>query len=247
MRIILIILLGIWASSAGWGQNMDYPVLEEERYLQERVEPQNFERQGWGKLTDGLDYSMKKPKPKKEKKKKKTPDIKGPDLDWMGPIILAFFKIFAFVVVLVLLGMILRSYFLAPKNKALNAVDAEALTVEDIEENLEESEINPLLNRSLQANDYALAIRLYYLDALKQLSLRKLIFWRKNKTNRAYLNELFQQPQYEEFRDLTLIFERVRYGEQEIDVGEFSLIEARFKSFLHTLNAIPIPLNPAMA
>jgi hypothetical protein len=217
---------------------------EEEAYLSESIEPQNYERKGWKKLTEELDYHVEKPKEKKKPKPK--PPYSGPDLAWMGPFIAAFFKILAVVAVVVLLGFILRSYFLAPNNRQVDAIELDAITLENLEDNLEQAELAPFLQRSLSQQDYQVAVRLYYLDALKQLSQRRMIFWRKNKTNRDYLREMLGQKEQLTFRELTLIFERVRYGEVQLSEYEFALIEPQFQAFLQAIKRIPVPLNSGM-
>jgi hypothetical protein len=216
---------------------------EEEAYLSESIEPRDYEKKGWKKITEGLDYHVEKPK---EKKKPKPKSPSGPDLAWMGDLIASFFKILAVVAVVVLLGFILRSYFLAPKNRQVDAIELDDITLDNLEENLEQAELAPFLQRSLNQQDYQVAVRLYYLDALKQLSQRRMIFWRKNKTNRDYLREMLGQKEQPTFQDLTLIFERVRYGELQLSEYEFALIEPQFQAFLQAIKRIPVPLNSGM-
>jgi hypothetical protein len=218
---------------------------EEEAYLSESIEPRDYEKKGWEKITEGLDYQVEKPKEKKKSKPK--PPNSGPDLAWMGPYIAAFFKILAVVAVVLLLGFILRSYFLAPKNRQVDAIELDAITLDNLEENLEQAELAPFLQRSLSQQDYQVAVRLYYLDALKQLSQRRMIFWRKNKTNRDYLREMLGQKEQPTFQELTLIFERVRYGELQLSEYEFALIEPQFQAFLQAIKRIPVPLNSSLA
>jgi hypothetical protein len=77
------------------------------------------------------------------------------------------------------------------------------------------------------------------------LSAQRAITWRKNKTNRQYLQEMRSSKQYSEFRILTLIFERVRYGGQQLDQGQFEQIKPGFQSFLQP-NSAPISAPPSV-
>lgn len=73
------------------------------------------------------------------------------------------------------------------------------------------------LRRSLQAEDYKLAIRLSYLQTLKQLNARSLIDWQIYKTPTEYTYELKEINLRSSFRLLTNHFLRVRYGNFDAD------------------------------
>ena len=55
---------------------------------------------------------------------------------------------------------------------------------EKIEENIHESDLDKFIKQAESEEKYNLAIRLYYLAIIKELSLGKLIKWKRNKTNR---------------------------------------------------------------
>ena len=92
-----------------------------------------------------------------------------------------------------------------------------------------------LLQQAIDRKEYSVATRLYYLLAIKTLSEKKLITWKKDKTNRNYLNELTGIDFKNQFRELTNIFERVWYGEVEIDAPVFEDIQGRFRTFVQSI------------
>ena len=72
-------------------------------------------------------------------------------------------------------------------------------------------------------------MRLYYLAVLKELSLKELIKWKKDKTNGEYLRELAGSRLFGTVQEVTLIFERVWYGKTAVQEEDFLQMEAKFK------------------
>ncbi|AEE51464.1 DUF4129 domain-containing protein [Haliscomenobacter hydrossis] len=202
---------------------------QEEKYLTEPIQTQHFDENTWNSSIEGLDYTIKRKAPPPVKAKKKRWNGAWPSL---GAGILLALKVIAILLLAFILALIIRHYFNAPRNIAVRKIVVEDMSIEDIEEHLEETELNPFIRKAIDQNDYTLAIRLYYLEMLKQLSSQKAIHWRKNKTNRQYLQEMAHSPWFVDFRTLTLIFERVRYGGMELSRPEFEEIEPNFTTFL---------------
>jgi len=235
---ILVFLWANLAANAVFAQE-GYVNPQQEKYLSEPIQPQRFDEGAWQKSIEGLDYSIKKKKPGKLRTPKKNTNFKWPDL---GPGLLLLLKTLAGLMLIVILALLLRHYLNTPKNRAVKKAIIENLSIEEIEENLEETELYPYIDKAIGQNDYALAVRLYYLEVLKQLSTQRAITWRKNKTNRQYLQEMHSSKHYGEFRVLTLIFERVRYGGQQLNQAQFEQIEPGFQAFLKTTpSTIPSP------
>lgn len=245
---IWFILVFLWANFAGhavFAQDVRANT-QQQKYLTEPLQAQRFDDQKWEKSIRGLDYSLKKKKPPKPIQPKAPVNFEWPEL---GKGLELFLKVLVFGLIIVVLALLLRHYLIAPKNSAVKKAVLEDLTIEEIEEHLEETELSPYIRKAIEQNDYALAVRLYYLEVLKQLSAQKAIHWRKNKTNRQYLQEMRTAKRYAEFRLLTLIFERVRYGGHQISQPEFAQIEPGFQSFLKSTPATvatPAPLNAAV-
>ena len=100
------------------------------------------------------------------------------------------------------------------------------LPYDTLSENIHELDFQARLTEAEAAGNYRLALRLGYLQLLKQLTDRGLIRWQPDKTNHAYLAELPADGQLRPaFRELTRQFEYVWYGELALPAALYS--EAR--------------------
>jgi Domain of unknown function (DUF4129) len=84
------------------------------------------------------------------------------------------------------------------------------------------------LQTALQTGEYRAAIRLRYIGALKQLSDRGLIAYRKDLSNGDYLQQLKGKAEYEAFCKLTTHFNAVRYGQAPGDEALYRLMDPYF-------------------
>ena len=109
-----------------------------------------------------------------------------------------------------------------------------------IDEDTPYPEIERLLQRALADKDFRLALRIYFLWTLRLLADRKLIRWKKDKTNREYLDDLRPWGEYSRFRELTLAFERTWYGERELAEPEFQFLRPGFLHLIRELNPFPL-------
>ncbi|WP_276089470.1 DUF4129 domain-containing protein [Pedobacter sp. JY14-1] len=105
---------------------------------------------------------------------------------------------------------------------ALQNADAEDIHLIDF---------NQEIHRAVNAGDYRLAVRMFYLRLLKQLSDRNEIIWSPDKTNRTYITEIQDTGRSARFKKLTQEFERAWYGEIDPAPGDFKRIVADFENF----------------
>jgi len=187
-----------------------------------------FSRDTWEEAIDGLDYGdveQREEKPQKDKSAK--PPISGNAAGAVRALLIVLAVVAVAMLIAILLGVG------KAKNKKLK--DQE-ITIDNLEENLPESDVDPFLRQALAEEDYRLAVRLLYLRTLQQLAAGRLIEWKRDKTNREYLLETRHQPWSGEWRSLTQIFERIRYGGQAIEKDTFASLHERFKAFQHTIS-----------
>lgn len=213
-----------WRSATG---QLDY----QEEYLNEEIERNEFDEKDWKEATEDLDYNEKEERPKKERRQRANlpssffPNIPLTRLIWYTLGILA-------------LGVLL--FFVIKYAAGLQAVDRKkkrAYTIEEAEENLLETDLQYLLREALEKGDYKLAVRVYYLEILKQLSLKNLIKWQRDKTNSEYLREMRKQAHFKDFRHVTRIFERVWYGDTKIEQDIFQQISPEFEVYLKRVSS----------
>jgi len=134
--------------------------------------------------------------------------------------------------------------FITGKSKTI--VPEHEVTEEDIHAIEYETE----LQKAEREKDYRRAIRLQYLEVLKELTDRGWIDWKPNKTNREYDNELRDTPWRKKFQNLTLIFEYVWYGEFEIGESTYVAFAHDYRRFLEAVRSGAFnskSFNPASA
>lgn len=209
---------------------------EENPYLTEKIEKKSFNEATWRKTIKGLDYNIKEKKSTAKKNNGKTPNIKPFNFSKFAWV----FRFFIIVLTSGILIFLLFALLNRPRNRKITLPDT-AIQIEAIEDNLEHTELTALIQNAMNQSDYQMAIRLYFLETLKQLSIRHLIRFKKNKTNREYLFELRKTSQYASFQELSLIFDRIRYSGQELSADTFWAVEPKFRQMIQQLTTAGYP------
>ncbi len=102
---------------------------------------------------------------------------------------------------------------------------------EYFEEDIYQQDLDERLSTAIQSKNYREAIRFYYIKLLKELDINNLIKWEAGKTNRDYQKELSKNPIFENFINLSGIYEYSWYGHFEVDEFKFQNWQS---SFLNT-------------
>jgi Domain of unknown function (DUF4129) len=102
---------------------------------------------------------------------------------------------------------------------------------ETLGENIHAIDFGDSIAEAVAQKNYRLAVRLYYLKALKELTDREMIDWRINKTNRSYVYELNSPTLRPDFERITLQFEYAWYGDFPVDETQFINIKNQFLTF----------------
>lgn len=97
-------------------------------------------------------------------------------------------------------------------------------------EDISEVDLQKILREALAASDYRLAFRVRFLMILQDMQNNGMIRWNKYKTNRHYIAELPSDLKTN-FRRMAMIFDRVWYGEQELDEATYHQLSLHFDSF----------------
>ena len=150
-----------------------------------------FDKTEWERVTKDIDYSSDTAKERKKKDEKSTDQGGeagggGSSRFFEGGNASGIMKFIIIVLAVVVVALLLRSLLglNKPKNKKINKV--QAIDLERIEENIHEANLDDFIRQALEQQNFALAIRLYYLAILKELSLKNTIHWKKDKTNKDY-------------------------------------------------------------
>lgn len=213
-------------------------------YQNESLNVKTFDKAEWKESAQGMKFS-KKPKTSKIKKKKTSNNTNGTGTiapPPPRPPSTFTFKDFA-QTLLILLAVILLAFVVFKVvvgdavlvNKEVKRRKPVALS--EIETNLEEADVEGFLKQALVDKDYRLAIRLYYLAIIKELSAKGVIEWKKDKTNGHYMRELRKKnhPKLKDFRAVTRIFEYVWYSNMAFDGGQFEEVRVNFKDLLASI------------
>ncbi len=214
---------------------------EEEGYYYQRppyhppkLEPlavRKVEQKQWDEASKELDYSKDVPEPPKEEKPPKPDGFDG--IDWTSAT-QGLGNVMQGLAVIVAVGGIafgIWRMLQAPRNKQI-ARDGVEITLDNLDEYLHESDLDRFLREALAQRNYSLAVRLYYLQIIKNLSEKNAIKWSREKTNRDYLREMRGHSLAEPFREATRIYERVWYGNQALSAAEFAALEGKMKAAL---------------
>jgi hypothetical protein len=210
----------------------------QEKYNQEAINQRDIDAEKWRKATAGIDYSddkMKKPEPEKPTSSRSS-GSSGAGVAILAGALLMFLKWFFIIGGIALIAFLIYRFIgegnvFGTKSRKI-AVNSDEIDLENIEENLEKAELDPIISKAIATKNFPLAIRLYYLAILKELTLAGAIKWKKDKTNRIYVQEMQPHPLMENFRQVTTIFERVWYGDTPLDEAGFEQIQPSFQGLL---------------
>lgn len=216
-----------------------------ESYLEENISAQKLDKKKWEEITSDIDYSGV---PIEQEETQDTTDRFGEDEivqqrqrssggSLFGAGLFKFFAIVALIAVGVMILYFLLNQGLTPENEKVKPT---AITLENIEENIHETDLDRFIREAKAKGDFALAMRLYYLSVIKEMSLKKLIKWKRDKTNGEYLRELRSSPFFGDFNEVTNIFERIWYGDGKIDADSFGRVEGKFSSLAENIRQVKI-------
>lgn len=119
------------------------------------------------------------------------------------------FWVFIAIGILTLLYLLLRSMGVGITRKpVVLAQDGEP----ESEEDFFSRDFERGVRRALEAGDYRLAIRLRYLQVLRELADRNIIQYRQGATNGVYVSQLLGTNYYSDFFRITRTFEYAWYG-----------------------------------
>ena len=179
----------------------------------------------------GEDFTYIEPTPQKTKEAPK--DITPPDVSWLASFMNGAGKIILGIIILAIVVLIVK--YIIDKEGDFSfrrSPDKKIETLDLIsEENIEEFDLEQLLSKALNENDYRLATRFHYLLILKKLSELKLIKLDKNKTNSDYLFEIKNENSRDQFSKISYIYNHVWYGEFSLSPNQFDQVATIFQQF----------------
>ncbi|MEZ0541602.1 DUF4129 domain-containing protein [Fibrella arboris] len=145
----------------------------------------------------------------------------------------AYRNIGQYVLLLAIAGLVIWLLYKAEvlANIFPNRAKQTGLGYETLDENIHQINFSDRIDEAIASRNYRMAVRLLYLQTLKNLTDRGLIRWQPNKTNRQYAQELTGNPNRLGFEQLTSQFDYVWYGDFPIDETRFQLVRQQFQAF----------------
>ncbi len=142
-------------------------------------------------------------------------------------------KIALIVGISVVLGFLIYRIILDSRKggKKIKPTDETLPETEDAVE-LPRSELEIRLEAAVNAEDYREAIRIYFIFIIKSLREHNWIHWEKKKTNRLYLLEMRDRPNYRQFSEAISLFEVIWYGRRQLNREEYLRIQPLFQQLL---------------
>ena len=222
-------------------------ISQKKGYTLEPIDVQRFDEKKWEEIVGGRDYVEDQAKAKKKKQdgsqfsesSKGDKRIKGDgeddsemsDSTASSPIQSLILTIVVYGLAIAIIGYILfmivrNTSFKSNRKIPKSDLPGHPTVVEDIKE----LEIDRLLREAMTSGNYRLVIRMYFLGLLQKLDEDGFIIWKKDKTNRDYLSELFSKAHFfEEVKSLTFAYEEVWYGDHNLHTHTYEEIILSFK------------------
>jgi len=247
--IFLLVILG-WLFLVTKGTAQDEVLSPSEAFKETEISPRSFNESDWKEITKDIDYTTT------------TNDKKNVDEDvgdepgghtsiWdfpsrkkdgaAGQIWNVIIKA-TFVLMLVILAVFIISSIIKGENifkKQKKVPKGASFTIEEIEDKLAESDLEKFIREAEAAGKYPLAIRLFYLSIIKELSQKRIIRYKKNKTNHNYISKVDDTTFGSDFREATRLFERIWYGQSEFTQTDYQVIKPRFQKWINSCAQLP--------
>ncbi|MFR9166683.1 MAG: hypothetical protein ACLVKO_10880 [Dysgonomonas sp.] len=137
---------------------------------------------------------------------------------------------FVLLLTALIVYLVLRSQGISVKN-LFGRKKIDTNTAEFVAEDVNNMDFDRLIENSLKAKDYRLAVRFLYLKNLKALSDYSIIKWNPNKTNYSYQYEINDKNLRSQFLYTTTVFDFVWYGEFLLDEPMFNNLHKQFDAF----------------
>jgi hypothetical protein len=187
----------------------------------------------WREVSQSLDWGEKE-----EEEEEKEKQSKKAELEEKKPPSLSLFsgevgKIISYCCLGLLVLAVFWIIYKGRRGLKDAAVEVSLDEIQKDEEHIEitETDLDKLLRLAIADANFRLAIRIYFLDALKTLNHQKYIQWERSKTNGTYQRELIEQKFSPQFQSILLIYEIVWYGERGLNETEFNQLSPLFVSF----------------
>ena len=161
-----------------------------------------------------------------------SPSYQSNDVSWEG------WKYVGYIILLALLAFIL--YLVITSVKPGEKTIAFTALEEDLNpETISKTELEMRLEEAENNGDFKECVRIYFLFAMKELLNRKLIYWKKEKTNMHYIIEMQGKAGLKDFETIVSKYDIVWYGDYQIDRGAYDVLQPELLTAYKQLEMLP--------
>jgi len=154
-------------------------------------------------------------------------------------IILFIFRVLPYILLGFLIFILLRFFLKVNSNRIVTKSQAKGdVMISEEEQIIKNEDILALINSAISSGNFRLAIRYYYLLALKYLTVSNHIVWKPQKTNDDYLKELEDGDLQSDFEKITKIYDYIWYGELNVTAARFEMLKSNFEHLNSKLNQV---------
>lgn len=152
-----------------------------------------------------------------------------------GPFLTFLTKVLPWMIVVGLLVFIVWVFYkLNPGARFFKSPEAPEVFFTEEEEIVKRKDIKKLISKALEAGDFRLAIRYYYLLILKKLTDAEVIDYEFDKTNSDYISEIQEENIQIQFIKVTTLYDYTWYGSFDVTRENYEKAERTFQK-LETL------------
>lgn len=192
------------------------------------VDEKKIPQQKIDKLKADDDYWYANTTPLKKEEEKPSGD--STDSSWLGSLLwILILASFIAAVIWYLASSNIGLFRRAPKSLKPEEEETE------ITENIFELNYEKEIGKAVEAKNYRLAVRLWYLRTLKDMADRNIINYTREKTNSDYLLTLFGGRYYRDFFRITRNFEYTWYGQFPLTEEGYRLMQNDFTQFKNSM------------
>ncbi len=136
------------------------------------------------------------------------------------------------IIALIVAALVYLIWLLSKSNSNYISQEESDNIINQIEENLIAANLDELINKAVQAGNWELAVKLNYFKVLKTLVVKELIKYRKDKSNKEYLYEIFDTPHFRELKNLNNAFDRLRFAKIAVTQTEYNSFSNECSTFI---------------
>ena len=134
------------------------------------------------------------------------------------------FTLTGILVVMLIVGVI---FGVKKFGKTIGKNDKMLISVDEVERNLAEIDIDQLISTAVDEKNYRLAVRFCYLKMLKKLSEKQIIDYQYQKTNYEYAYEIQNPDLHLLFLEISSIFDYCWYGNHQTSEQDYVLVSRK--------------------